>query len=62
VTTYLFTFQMDDGRIVHVEGKDDPDIAHILEDHLGQRCMLRGPYDPDAVEANSVMTGFLIKP
>lgn len=53
---------MDDGRVVHVEGHEDPDIGHILEDHLGQRCTLRGPYDPEAVDSNSVMTGFLIKP
>lgn len=62
MTIYLFTFEMDDGRVVHVEGHEDPDIGHILEDHLGQRCILRGPYDPEAVDSNSVMTGFLIKP
>lgn len=62
MSTYLYTFEMDDGRTVHVEDEWDPDIQHILEDHLGQRCILRGPYDPEATNANSVMTGFLIKP
>jgi hypothetical protein len=52
---------MDDGRTIHVDGEDEPDITHILNDHLGQRCTLRGPYDPEADEPNSVMTGFMIK-
>lgn len=61
MASYVYTFEMDDGRVVHVEGANDPDIADILNEHLGQRCILRGPYDPEAEHSNSVMTGFLIK-
>ena len=61
MTKYMYTFHMDDGRVVHVEDPHDADVEHILEHCLGKRCALATTEEPQPSYSNSVMTGFMVK-
>lgn len=62
MSTAVYTFQMDDGRILNVEDDDHVvDVEEILEAHLGKRCAVATNIEPQPPYSNSVMTGFLIK-